>query len=138
MMSTRRRGEKRCQRWRHAALPRILTCPARSLPSSPLCFLQEFHAQLKKLTDGDVSLVDKLGSVKLALQAAIANAFRTPEVIRMFAKREPAALRARLAALSEDRKLGRITEDRFKYALHAWLPAQAHSRPSCCMQGPSC
>ena len=75
---------------------------------------QEFHTQLKKLTDGDVSLVDKLGSVKLALQAAIANAFKTPEVIRMFAKREPAALRARLASLTEDRKLGRITEDRFK------------------------
>ncbi len=45
-----------------------------------LTIAKEFHAQLKKLTDGDVSLVDKLGSVKLALQAAIANAFKTPEV----------------------------------------------------------
>jgi hypothetical protein len=46
----------------------------------------------------------------------MANAVRTPEVIRMFASKQPASLRIRLAALSEDRKLGRITEDRFKCA----------------------
>jgi hypothetical protein len=94
-----------------------------------VCAQQEFSAQLKKLTDGDVSLVDKLGSYRLALQAAMANAVRTPEVIRMFASKQPASLRARLAALSEDRKLGRITEDRFKCAV-CGCAAVCVARPS--------
>ena len=42
-----------------------------------------------------------------------AQAFRTPDVIKMFAKREPGALRAKLASLREDRKLGRISEASF-------------------------
>ena len=33
----------------------------------------------------------------------------------MFAKREPAALRTKLQGLSADRKLGRVSEDSFKY-----------------------
>ena len=41
--------------------------------------------------------------------AAVASAFKTPEVIRAFAAREPAALRGRLAALNEDARLGRMT-----------------------------
>jgi hypothetical protein len=70
--------------------------------------LQEFDAQLKKMLDGDMTLVSELGQLKLALEAAIKSAFQTPEVIRMFAKREPAALRLRLARLQEDNKLGRL------------------------------
>merc|ERR1719468_61300 len=48
------------------------------------------------------------------MQAAIAKAFKTPEVIRMFAKREPSALRARLASLQQDHKLGRVSDDAFQ------------------------
>jgi len=33
--------------------------------------------------------------------AAIRNAFKTPEVIKMFANKEPAALRGRLSSLEE-------------------------------------
>lgn len=86
-------------------------------PSAPVRTVrrvQEFDAQLKKMMDGDVTLVSSLGQVKLALEAAIKSAFQTPEVIRMFAKREPAALRARLAKLQEDHKLGRLPTAAFR------------------------
>lgn len=76
--------------------------------------VQEFDAQLKKMLDGDMTLVSELGQLKLALEAAIKSAFHTPEVIRMFAKREPAALRLRLARLQEDHKLGKLSLAAFK------------------------
>jgi Beta-catenin-interacting protein ICAT len=60
------------------------------------------------MLEGDMTLVSELGALKLAVQAAVADAFKTPEVIASFAKREPAALRNRLARLHEDFKLGRI------------------------------
>ncbi|XP_049843137.1 protein LZIC-like isoform X3 [Schistocerca gregaria] len=58
--------------------------------------LREFNASLSKMISGDMTLVDALASMQLATQAAISSAFRTPEVIRMFARREPAQLRERL------------------------------------------
>jgi len=61
-----------------------------------------------------MTLVSELGQFKLALQAAIKDAFKTPEVIAMFAKREPAALRIRLAKLQEEAKLGRLAPALFK------------------------
>ena len=75
--------------------------------------LREFEASLEALTAGDMTLVSDLNSVQLAIQGAIREAFRTPDVIKMFAKREPGALRAKLASLREDRKLGRISEASF-------------------------
>lgn len=76
--------------------------------------LREFDLQLKKMLDGDMTLVSELGQLKLAIEAAIKSAFQTPEVIRMFARREPAALRARLAALQQENKLGRLADSAFK------------------------
>jgi hypothetical protein len=64
--------------------------------------------------DGDMTLVSELGQLKLAIRAAISNAFQTPEVIKSFAAREPATLRARLVRLGEDHKLGRLTDAGFK------------------------
>lgn len=78
--------------------------------------LEEFDGQLKKLTDGDMTLVSELGQMKLALRAAISNAFQTPEVIKSFAAREPTALRTRLVALGQELKLGRLTEARYRTA----------------------
>jgi hypothetical protein len=48
-----------------------------------------------------------------AIQAAIRDAFRTPEVIKLFARKEPEALRQRLSSLKRDLKLGRLPEDAF-------------------------
>jgi len=60
-----------------------------------------------------MTLVSELNSVQLAIQNTIRNAFKTPEVIKMFARREPGALRAKLAALKEDRRLGRVAEEAY-------------------------
>ena len=61
-----------------------------------------------------MTLVSELGQLKLAIRAAISNAFQTPEVIKSFAAREPATLRARLVRLGEDLKLGRLVEASYK------------------------
>ena len=44
-----------------------------------------------------MTLVNELNRMQLAIQAAISEAFKTPEVIRMFAKKQPGQLRQRLA-----------------------------------------
>mmetsp|Transcript_6345 Transcript_6345/g.17988 ORF Transcript_6345/g.17988 Transcript_6345/m.17988 type:complete len:192 (+) Transcript_6345:115-690(+) len=69
--------------------------------------LKAFQVTLKKMMSGDMSLVDDLGSVQLAIQAAISDAFHTPEVIAMFAKKQPGQLRARLEHLQLQVKLGK-------------------------------
>ena len=63
---------------------------------------------------GDVTLVSQYGAMQLAMQAAVAEAFQTPDVIRMFARKEPGALRHRMVELEESKKLGRISSDAFK------------------------
>eukprot|EP01028_Stygiella_incarcerata_P014151 TRINITY_DN911_c0_g4_i1.p1 TRINITY_DN911_c0_g4~~TRINITY_DN911_c0_g4_i1.p1 ORF type:complete len:193 (+),score=74.96 TRINITY_DN911_c0_g4_i1:117-695(+) len=75
--------------------------------------MEEFEATLRKMMKGDISLVDEFGSIQLAIQAAIRDAFRTPEVIKLFARKEPEALRQRLSSLKRDLKLGRLPEDAF-------------------------
>ena len=53
---------------------------------------RKFHLFSK----GDMTLMDELSSMKLAVRAAISEAFKTPEVIRMFASRRPGDLRQKL------------------------------------------
>uniref|UniRef100_G3NWD3 Leucine zipper and CTNNBIP1 domain containing n=1 Tax=Gasterosteus aculeatus TaxID=69293 RepID=G3NWD3_GASAC len=62
--------------------------------------LSEFNDSLKKIMTGDMTLVDELSGMQLATQAAISQAFKTPEVIRLFAKKQPGQLRTRLAEVS--------------------------------------
>lgn len=111
--------------------------------------IAEFDESLKRMLDGDMTLVSALGQIKLAAEAAIKNAFKSarsarrayfsasaalararvrhplclsppfpprtaPEVIAMFAKREPAALRGRLAKLSQELRLGHLAPGPFK------------------------
>ena len=75
--------------------------------------MQEFQESLRKMLAGDMTLVDDIGKMQLAIQTAIRNAFKSPEVIQMFEKKENRALRSRLASLEESFKLGRITADIF-------------------------
>lgn len=72
--------------------------------------LEDFEAML---ADPTMTLVSELNSVQLAIQGAIRQAFKTPEVIKMFAKREPDALRAKLQQHKEQKKLGRISEQAY-------------------------
>jgi len=75
--------------------------------------MKEFNATLKKTMAGDVTLVDELGSIQLAIQAAVSQAFKTPEVIKMFAKKQPELLRQRLAGLKRDTRLGQLPNELF-------------------------
>eukprot|EP01105_Mastigella_eilhardi_P007354 TRINITY_DN18829_c0_g1_i1.p1 TRINITY_DN18829_c0_g1~~TRINITY_DN18829_c0_g1_i1.p1 ORF type:complete len:204 (-),score=77.46 TRINITY_DN18829_c0_g1_i1:142-723(-) len=73
--------------------------------------MQEFEVTLRKMIAGDFTLVDSLGSVQLALQAAISKAFRTPEVLKMFAKKDLGSLRNRLAQVHVNAKLGKVGKE---------------------------
>ena len=53
---------------------------------------KKFHLSSK----GDMTLMDELSAMKLAVRAAISEAFKTPEVIQMFASRRPGDLRQKL------------------------------------------
>ncbi|XP_006818110.1 protein LZIC-like [Saccoglossus kowalevskii] len=73
--------------------------------------LKELRDTLDKMTCGNMTLVDELNSMQLAIQAAISQAFKTPEVIRLFAKKQPGQLRQRLSEIERDTKVGKITQD---------------------------
>ncbi|XP_008317015.1 protein LZIC [Cynoglossus semilaevis] len=73
--------------------------------------LSEFNDSLKKILKGDMTLVDELGGMQLAIQAAISQAFKTPEVIRLFAKKQPGQLRTRLAEMDRDVMVGKLSRD---------------------------
>lgn len=62
--------------------------------------LKELNASLSKLKEGNLSLIDEVNSIQLAIQAAISQAFQTPEVIQMFAKKQQPQLRQRLAEVT--------------------------------------
>ncbi|XP_067951073.1 protein LZIC-like [Watersipora subatra] len=73
--------------------------------------LQEFKSSLDKMLAGNLSLVDDFNGMQLAIQAAISEAFKTPEVIKMFAKKQPGQLRQRLAEVRRDEKVGKLQKD---------------------------
>ncbi len=72
--------------------------------------LKEFEASLKKMMAGNMTLVNSLGAVQLAIQGAVRGAFKTPEIVALFAKKQPGQLRQRLAAIERDVKLGVLPE----------------------------
>lgn len=72
--------------------------------------LKELNASLTKLVNGDISLVSQLGAMQLATQAAISQAFKTPEVIKLFGKKEPAQLRERLKIIAQNLKLAKLNQ----------------------------
>ena len=63
------------------------------------------------MASGSMTLQSQLDSTRLAVQAAVSQAFKTPEVIRLFASKQPAALRRRLAEADRDVKLGKLTKE---------------------------
>ncbi|XP_005106751.1 protein LZIC [Aplysia californica] len=73
--------------------------------------LKEFQENLNRMLEGNLSLVDELNAMQLAIQAAISDAFKTPEVIRLFAKKQPGQLRTRLADISRDEKIGKLPKE---------------------------
>ncbi len=47
--------------------------------------------------------------INQGIQAALSQVFRTPEVILMFAKKQPEQLRLKLAQIQRDLKLGKLS-----------------------------
>jgi hypothetical protein len=75
--------------------------------------MKEFEVSLKRLVEGNVTLVDSIGTAQLAIQAAIRSS-TSPEILNMFLKKENGALRSRLAGLDSDYKLGRISKESYE------------------------
>jgi hypothetical protein len=75
--------------------------------------LSDFQAFLAQALSGDLTLVDEFGAASLAIQAAVSNAFKTPEVIRLFARRQPEQLRVRLEGLRRDYKVKKMGKTEF-------------------------
>ncbi|KAH0792626.1 protein LZIC-like [Histomonas meleagridis] len=71
--------------------------------------LNEFRVNLDKMIAGDITLVDQLGALRLATMAAINEAFKTPDIIRMFSARQTEELRESLAKLKEKMHLKSIS-----------------------------
>ncbi|XP_050307060.1 protein LZIC-like [Anthonomus grandis grandis] len=79
--------------------------------------LKELNLSLAKLVKGDISLITSVDATQMATQAAIAKAFKTPEVILLFGKRDSKQLRERLKDIDEQVKLNKLsaeTRDRQK------------------------
>ncbi len=75
--------------------------------------MREFEIFLEKSLAGDLTLIDEFGSAQLAIQAAISQAFKTPEVVRLFAQKQPDQLRLRLAQLQRDVKIKQLSREQF-------------------------
>jgi len=73
--------------------------------------LEEMKANLDKMTSGNMTLVSEFGRLQLAIQAAVSSAFKTPEVLRLFSQKNSGQLRARLAAVVRDERLGKLQGD---------------------------
>ena len=80
--------------------------------AATLTQLDAFKTSLRRMTTGDVTLEDELATVKAATKAAIASAFRTPEVLKMFALRQPDELRERMQRAARDVMLGKMSAER--------------------------
>eukprot|EP01126_Amoeba_proteus_P067136 TRINITY_DN9853_c0_g1_i7.p1 TRINITY_DN9853_c0_g1~~TRINITY_DN9853_c0_g1_i7.p1 ORF type:complete len:186 (-),score=52.90 TRINITY_DN9853_c0_g1_i7:191-748(-) len=72
--------------------------------------MKVFEEQMERMISGDTTLVGEFQAAKLALRAAVSQAFRTPEVIRMFANQNNGQLRKRLEQLQRDVTLGKQSE----------------------------
>ncbi|KAL3997734.1 Beta-catenin-interacting protein ICAT family protein [Acanthocheilonema viteae] len=76
--------------------------------------LKELERTLDRVKCGDVSLTDELTATKMAIQNAISEAFKTPEIVAIFAKKEPVLLRQKLMQIETDRHLRKISDETFK------------------------
>lgn len=82
--------------------------------SDTLKQLEEFQNYLANLGTGNLTLSSELDRARLATRAAISDAFKTPQVLRLFAQKQPAALRRRLAEIDRDVKLAKLDFDAVK------------------------
>lgn len=76
--------------------------------------LREFRDSLDRMVAGDMTLMTELGAMRLAIMAAINEAFKTPDVIRMFGARRTDELRSSLDKLKEAMHLKSISKSQYE------------------------
>ncbi|WZN60494.1 ICAT domain-containing protein [Chloropicon roscoffensis] len=69
--------------------------------------LKEFEKSLQTMASGKNTVVSDLGRMKLAIQAAISEAFKAPEVMKLFALNQPKQLRELMDQIKRDKVLGK-------------------------------
>lgn len=81
-----------------------------SMKEDTLQQMREFETQLERWKSGNNTLIDHFNQIQIAIQQAVSQAFKTPEVIQMFAARQPQQLRSRLEEIERDWTLGKLQE----------------------------
>ena len=89
----------------------IISCNHSSI--TMMLKLSEFQQSLGRLTKGEIGVIDNLGAMQLAIQAAVSQAFKTPEILRLFALAQPKHLRDKLAVIDRDFIVGKLDKDLF-------------------------
>jgi hypothetical protein len=96
--------------------------------------LKEFQLFLQKATSGDMTLVDEFAATQLAIQAAVSDAFSTPDVIRMFATGESDQLRKKLASWKREFDLNHISKQMYNnYACEILVALKKVRLVLCCV-----
>uniref|UniRef100_A0A915AKE1 Beta-catenin-interacting ICAT domain-containing protein n=1 Tax=Parascaris univalens TaxID=6257 RepID=A0A915AKE1_PARUN len=73
--------------------------------------LKDLGETLDRMQCGDVTLTDQLTATRIAIRAAISEAFKTPEIVAIFAKKQPALLRQKLMQVDTEFHLHKISEE---------------------------
>uniref|UniRef100_A0A9J2PFK5 Beta-catenin-interacting ICAT domain-containing protein n=2 Tax=Ascaris TaxID=6251 RepID=A0A9J2PFK5_ASCLU len=71
--------------------------------------LKDLGETLDRMQCGDITLTDQLTATRIAIRAAISEAFRTPEIVAIFAKKQPALLRQKLMQADTEFHLHKIS-----------------------------
>ncbi|KAK6040465.1 LZIC family protein [Cooperia oncophora] len=83
------------------------------LKSETMEQLQDLSRTLEKMTGGTITVIDNLTATRMAVRAAISQAFRTPEIVALFARKQPAALRQKLIVMDNELRMEKITEKEY-------------------------
>ncbi|CAL2033296.1 unnamed protein product [Caenorhabditis brenneri] len=75
--------------------------------------LEEYGKIVERLQGGDVSLIDNLTATKIAIRAAISKAFKTPEVMALFAGKHTGLLREKLMMTESNYRSQKISKQEY-------------------------
>ncbi|TMS40216.1 hypothetical protein L596_006620 [Steinernema carpocapsae] len=76
--------------------------------------LKNLSLTLERIQSGDMTVFDQVSTTRLAIRAAVSQAFKTPEIIMLFVKKEPPILRQKLEHVESEHRLKRIEEGIYK------------------------
>ncbi|EFO91368.1 hypothetical protein CRE_11997 [Caenorhabditis remanei] len=85
----------------------------KTLREDTISQLQEYGTIVERLQGGDVSLIDDLTATKIAIRAAISKAFKTPEVMALFAGKHTGLLREKLMMTESNYRGEKISKQEY-------------------------